>query len=63
MQNKVYFENLLSNIHRKKISISIIGLGYVGLPRALNFCEENIVVHGIDLNKNKVNSLNKVQVI
>ena len=58
-KNKVYFENLLSNIHRKKISISIIGLGYVGLPRALNFCEENILVHGIDLNKKKVNSLNK----
>ena len=56
--NKVYFDNLLRNIHEKKFSISIIGLGYVGLPRALNFCEENIVVHGIDTNKNKVNSLN-----
>ena len=55
--NKVYFDNLLRNIHEKKFSISIIGLGYVGLPRALNFCEENIVVHGIDTNKNKVNSL------
>ena len=42
--NKVYFDNLLRNIHEKKFSISIIGLGYVGLPRALNFCEENIVV-------------------
>ena len=44
--NKVYFNNLLSNVNNKKFSISIIGLGYVGLPRALNFCEENIVVHG-----------------
>ena len=61
INSKVYFDNLLRNVHNKNFSIAIIGLGYVGLPRALDFCEKNILVHGIDLNKNKINSLNDGQ--
>ncbi len=33
----------------------IIGLGYVGLPLALEFAEKNLKVIGFDLDKNKVN--------
>ena len=39
--------------------IGIIGLGYVGLPLAKAFCEKETSVIGFDIDKSKVNSLNK----
>lgn len=38
--------------------IAIIGLGYVGLPLALEFSKKNRVI-GFDINKERINSLNK----
>jgi len=38
-------------------NISIIGLGYVGLPLAIAAIESGNNVYGIDSNKNKINSL------
>ena len=38
--------------------ISIIGLGYVGLPLAVEFAKKYLVI-GYDINKNRVNQLNK----
>jgi UDP-N-acetyl-D-glucosamine dehydrogenase len=40
-------------------SVSIIGLGYVGLPLAMAFAEKGIKVVGIDIDSNKVNMLRK----
>ena len=40
-----------------EITIGILGLGYVGLPLALSFCESNICVCGYDLSKKKFNRL------
>ena len=34
--------------------VAIIGLGYVGLPRAIQFCEKNIKVIGLDIDKKKI---------
>ncbi len=39
--------------------IGIIGLGYVGLPLAKAFCEKGTSVIGFDIDKSKVDSLNK----
>ena len=39
---------------QKKIKIAVIGLGYVGLPLAITFAENNYNVIGFDLNKNKI---------
>ena len=39
---------------QNKIKISVIGLGYVGLPLAITFAENNYNVIGFDLNKNKI---------
>ncbi len=39
-------------------SISVIGLGYVGLPLAMAFAEKGIKVIGIDKDADKVNMLN-----
>jgi len=35
--------DLLSKIEERSAKIGIIGLGYVGLPLALRFCEENFL--------------------
>ena len=41
----------------KKFKISVIGLGYVGLPLALAFSKKQQVI-GFDINKKRVNNLN-----
>jgi len=41
-----------------KIKIGIIGLGYVGLPLAVEFATKYTVV-GFDINKNRVEELTK----
>ena len=46
----------------KKFSkISVIGLGYVGLPLSLQFARSGVSVLGFDLDKQKVNSINAGQ--
>ncbi len=39
--------------------IAIVGLGYVGLPLCIRFCESGIVVVGLDVDQEKVDSINK----
>jgi UDP-N-acetyl-D-glucosamine dehydrogenase len=40
-------------------AVSIIGLGYVGLPLAMAFAEKGVKVMGIDVDSNKVDMLRK----
>lgn len=42
--------------------VSVIGLGYIGLPTAVILASNNIKVFGIDINKSVVSSINKGQV-
>ncbi len=51
--------NLQSKINDKTAVIGIIGLGYVGLPLAVEFANNNFTVIGIDINKDRVDQLNK----
>lgn len=51
--------DLLEKIKTKKAKIGVIGLGYVGLPLALEFVRSGYCVTGIDKNKERVESLNK----
>ena len=41
-----------------RYKLGIIGLGYVGLPRALQFCKKGLTVCGIDSDENKIDKLN-----
>lgn len=50
---------LLSKIEKHSAKIGIVGLGYVGLPLVLRFCEESFQVIGFDTDSKKVNMLNK----
>jgi UDP-N-acetyl-D-mannosaminuronic acid dehydrogenase len=46
----------------KKKRISIIGLGYIGLPTAAVFASRKIEVIGVDVNKSAVDTINRGQV-
>lgn len=46
-------------IKSNKFKVGIIGLGYVGLPLALEFSSKGIFVLGFDLDKEKVNIINR----
>jgi len=49
----VKFDNVYSRIEQKLDSIALIGLGYVGLPIALEFAKHFKVV-GFDINPKRV---------
>ena len=52
-----YFNDLLKAIEERKARIGVIGLGYVGLPIVLRFCEEGFKVVGFDVDPKKVAAL------
>jgi len=49
--------NLLERIRRHEARCGIIGLGYVGLPLALEFARVGFRVTGIDLDRSKVDAI------
>jgi UDP-N-acetyl-D-glucosamine dehydrogenase len=49
---------LVEKIKQKKIRSAVIGLGYVGLPLAVELAEAGVEVVGIDLDKSKVDAIN-----
>lgn len=51
--------NLTKAIQSKSSKISIIGLGYVGLPLAVEFSKKEFNVIGIDIDRRRVDSINK----
>jgi UDP-N-acetyl-D-glucosamine dehydrogenase len=55
MNNK---KRILEKIADKKLTIGIIGLGYVGLPLAVSFAQENNKVLGFDKSEAKVKKVN-----
>ncbi len=53
------YHRLSKLIETRSARIGIIGLGYVGLPIVLRFCEEGFNVLGFDVDPAKVKSLNR----
>jgi UDP-N-acetyl-D-glucosamine dehydrogenase len=51
--------SIKNKIQQREARVGIIGLGYVGLPLALLFTEQNFKVTGFDIDKSKVETLNK----
>ena len=52
-------DNLMKKIISKDAKVGIIGLGYVGLPLAVEFAKAGFDVTGIDVDKRKVDAINK----
>ena len=51
--------DLKKKIKNKSAKVGIIGLGYVGLPLAMEFAKEGFSVVGIDVSREKVDKLNQ----
>ena len=45
---------MINQLKKKKEKISVIGMGYVGLPLAVAFAEKGINVVGFDINQSKI---------
>ena len=52
-------QELLIRIAERKVTIGIVGLGYVGLPLAVAFAEEGFTVVGVDVDASRVAALNR----
>src|SRR5215469_8771357 len=54
-----FFDQLKLRIQKREARVGIIGLGYVGLPLALLYSEQNFPVTGFDIDSRKVDTLAK----
>ena len=52
-------QSLLDRIDRREALVGIVGLGYVGLPLAVEFAEVGFRVIGLDVHAGKVDALNR----
>ncbi|MBI5885574.1 MAG: nucleotide sugar dehydrogenase [Deltaproteobacteria bacterium] len=52
-------DRFVKSIKDRKARIGVIGLGYVGLPLVIRFCEEGFRVTGFDVDTTKTGALNK----
>ena len=59
MKISIYREKLKDRINNKKAKIAVIGLGYVGLPLAVEFAQKGFFVFGIDIDKKKIKALSR----
>ena len=48
-----------SKIMNKDIKVAVIGLGYVGLPLAVEFAKARVPTFGFDVNETRVNKINE----
>jgi UDP-N-acetyl-D-glucosamine dehydrogenase len=53
-----YKQQLLDRLHNQTATVAIIGMGYVGLPLAVEFARVGYHVIGLDLSQDKVDKLN-----
>ena len=51
-------ESIISRITDRTAVISVVGLGYVGLPLAVTFAEAGFRVYGVDTDRSRVDSVN-----
>ncbi len=51
--------NLINKLQEKKAVIGIVGLGYVGLPLMLRYCEVGYKVIGFDIDQSKIDALSQ----
>ncbi|MDD2752749.1 MAG: NAD(P)-binding domain-containing protein, partial [Candidatus Omnitrophica bacterium] len=53
------FADFKKRITKKKFTIAVVGLGYVGLPLAIEFARKGVDVHGLDVDAHRINRLKK----
>ncbi len=58
-QNTDYSQLLADKIANRTATVSVIGLGYVGLPLAVEFAKAGFNVVALDLDRHKINEINE----
>src|ERR1700693_2465071 len=58
VQQKIWTQALADRIRSRSARVGIVGLGYVGLPLAVEFAKAGFSVTGIDLQESKVARVN-----
>src|SRR5438445_9838049 len=53
-----HFSELKTKIEQRQARVAVIGLGYVGLPLALLYSEQQFPVTGFDIDQRKISTLN-----
>jgi UDP-N-acetyl-D-glucosamine dehydrogenase len=53
------FKGMIKRIDDKTAKIAIVGIGYVGLPLAMSFSEDDFQVYGLDVSENTVENMKK----
>lgn len=56
---KITVSVLKQRLHSREVTIGVIGLGYVGLPLAVEFARKGFRTIGYDIDRAKVNGINK----
>ncbi|MCF7801704.1 MAG: UDP-N-acetyl-D-glucosamine dehydrogenase, partial [Candidatus Marinimicrobia bacterium] len=54
-------QELLKKIEKKEAVFGVIGLGYVGLPLAVEFANAGMKVIGIDVDEERVAKINRAE--
>ena len=52
-------DRFIQKILQKEVTVGVIGMGYVGLPLVLRFCEEGFRILGFDVDSKKVATLKR----
>jgi len=52
-------EQLLQRLHERRAHVGVVGLGYVGLPLAVEFAKSGLTCTGIDLDDRKVSAISR----
>ncbi|MFZ6010356.1 MAG: nucleotide sugar dehydrogenase, partial [Bacteroidota bacterium] len=47
---------------KKELKVTVVGLGYIGLPTGALMASQNIQVHGVDVNKKVVETINRGEI-
>ncbi|MCM8763119.1 MAG: nucleotide sugar dehydrogenase [Candidatus Omnitrophica bacterium] len=53
------YRDLRNKIRQKKVKLAVIGLGYVGLPLAVEFAKKGFSVFGIDLDSERIERIKR----
>ena len=49
-------------MHKETLSITIVGLGYIGLPTAALLASRGHRIYGVDINQNAVDTINRGEI-
>ncbi len=58
-----FYDNFISNLRSKKVTVGVIGMGYVGLPLAILAAKKNFRVFGYERDPYRLSMLKKKKIV